>query len=114
MSLANLSEEKSVFVISVKRVRNCWGDKCEPYWEYTSYDNYAGAMSSGYPCFDRLNHAITYDSMKDAEEKFKKWWRTFRSANSNIAERYDLSTLGVREMRLSTLQEKALDWRNID
>lgn len=39
------------YVISIKRVRNYSGEECEPYWEYASYDRYAGAMSLGVSLF---------------------------------------------------------------
>lgn len=90
------------YVVSVKRVRDYNGEECEPYWEYASYDRYAGAMSSGCPCFDYLNHAITYDSVEEAEEKFKYWWKYYIQGHSNFQRNYDASTLAIRKINFST------------
>ena len=104
----NLSENNSIFVISIKRVRDYLGNKCEPYSEYASYDRYAGSFSTGYPCFDRIEHAITFDSIEDAEQKFEKWWKDFVYGHSNYAKDYDISTLCIRELKLNTVSEKML------
>ena len=90
------------YVISIKRVRNYSGEECEPYWEYTSYDRYAGALSSGYPCFDHLNHAIKYNSVKEAEESFKSWWSGFVYGHRNYHLDYDISTLAIRKITFNT------------
>lgn len=94
---------KDTYVISILRVKDYTGNKCEPYWEYTSYDNYAGSMSSGCPCFsDVLGHAEIYSSVEEAEEKFHKWWDGFTSGCNNYRSKYDIKSLGIRKIIFST------------
>ena len=94
---------RDTYVISILRVKDYAGNTCEPYWEYASYDNYAGSMSSGYPCFsDVLGHAEIYSSVEEAEEKFGKWWDEFTSGCSNYRSKYDIKSLGIRKIIFST------------
>lgn len=90
------------YVISIKRIRDYSGNLAEPYWEYASYDRYAGAMSSGYPVFDHLAHAVSFDSIEEAEEAFPNWWKNFVYGNSNYEQEYDISTLAIRKINFST------------
>lgn len=106
--MRDMHKGEPVFVISILRVGDYCGNNCEPYWEFASYDNYAGSFSTGYPCFDGLMHAITFDSTEDAEQKFEKWWKDFVYGHSNYTKDYDISTLGIRELKLDTVSEKLL------
>ena len=94
---------KETYVISILRVKDYKGDNCEPYWEYASYDNYAGSMSSGYACFSSvLGQAEKYSSVEEAEEKFSKWWDELTSVFRNYRSKYDIESLGIRKMIFST------------
>lgn len=94
---------KDTYVISILRVKDYAGNDCEPYWEYASYDNYAGGMSSGFPCFSSvLGHAERYSSVKEAEEKFNKWWDGFTYGCSDYRSKYDIKSLGIRKMVFNT------------
>lgn len=53
------------YVLSIKRVKDIFGKEMdEPEWEYASYDNFSGPMSSGYPIFADFNHAISFQTPK--------------------------------------------------
>ena len=106
--MKNVSKDYSIIVISILRVKDYCGKDCEPYWEYASYDIYSGSFSTGYPCFSNIKQAIKFDSIEDAEQKFDKWWRDFVHGHSSYRANYDMSTLGIRELKLNTVQEKHL------
>ena len=40
--MKDMHKGEPIFVISILRVRDYCGNNCEPYWEFASYDNYAG------------------------------------------------------------------------
>ncbi len=103
--------EKDTYVISVLRVKDYTGNDCEPYWEYASYDRYAGGMSSGFPCFSSvLGHAERYSSVKEAEEKFPDWWKGFTYGGSDEYRRnYDLKSLGIRKMVFNTKKKLTVE-----
>lgn len=95
--------EKDTYVISILRVKDSFGNDCEPYWEYASYDRYVGSVSSGFPCFSsELGHAERYSSVKEAEEKFIDWWKWFTYSRKNYQRYYDLESLGIRKMVFNT------------
>ena len=107
--MTGLVNGESVLVIAVLRIRDYSNKECEPYWEFASYDQYAGSFSSGYPCFDNnLVHAITFKNVADAEDRFKRWWKDYVLGHSGYDRSYDMSTLCIKELKLETVSEKHL------
>ena len=48
------------YVVSVKRIVDHLGNPIkeeDQYYEYMSYDKYAGSMSTGYPCWGYLRRS---------------------------------------------------------
>lgn len=82
----------SVYVVSVKRVKdyNCNDLKKEDqYYEYLGIDPY-----TGYPCFLSDNCCKTFSTVEKAKEYFCEIKKYLDIEKNN---RYDLSTLGVRQ-----------------
>lgn len=97
------NKDNAMYVISILRVRDYSGNKCEPYWEYASYDTHAGSLSTGYPCFDSLTYANHYSSVEDAEDQFPKWWEDFVYGHSTrYKQDYDIKSLGIRKVIFNT------------
>lgn len=48
-----------MYILSIKQVKDIFGKELSAS-EYTSYDNFSGSMSSGYPIFADLYHANTF------------------------------------------------------
>lgn len=86
-----------MYVVSIKRIRDHTGEQLaedKQYWEYASYDRYAGSFSTGYPCFSGINHAENFETV----EKAKEWWEGFKKYTTNRYEKdYDFSTVAVRK-----------------
>lgn len=91
---------KSSYIISIQRVTSYTGKKLDnPEWQYAQYDNYAGSFSTGYPCFGSLEHAIKFNSVKEAEKWFeenKRYISSYYLGGKN----YNLSSLGIRKMEI--------------
>lgn len=87
-----------MYVVSIKRTRDCTGEllsEDKQYWEYASYDRYAGSFSTGYPCFGSLNHAEKFEN----EGQAKEWWEKSKNfVTSRMEIDYDFSTLAIRKM----------------
>ncbi len=90
---------KSKYVIGIKRIRDYSGKPVkEPFLCYASYDKYADHWSTGYPVFDNeLNHAITFNSVEEVEEKFKAWSKGLIGFKSDD---YDLSSLAIMQVAI--------------
>lgn len=101
---------KDKYVIGIKRIRDYSGELAkEPFLCYASYDKYAGSGSTGYPVFDNeLNHAITFNSVEEAEEKFKAWSKGLIGFRSDD---YDLSSLVI--MQVAIVPKKKLRFSHI-
>lgn len=88
-----------MYVLSIKRVKNIFGQKLEKEeWEYATYDNYSGPMSSGYPIFGRDNHAIHFSSSDEAEQWF------LENSKYIDLDKYDRRSLGIRKMVFKTIK----------
>ena len=91
---------KDKYVIGIKRIKDYSGNSVkEPLLCYASYDRYAGSGSTGYPVFDNeLNHAITFSSVEEAEEKFKIWAEGLIGFKSDY---YDLDSLAIMQIAIA-------------
>lgn len=101
---------KSKYVIGIKRIKDYSGNLVkEPFLCYASYDKYADHWSTGYPVFDNeLNHAITFNSVEEAEEKFKAWAEGLIGFKSDY---YDLDSLAI--MQVAIVHKKKLRFSHI-
>lgn len=82
-----------MYVISVKRVRDIFGAALlTPEWEYACYDNFSGPLSTGFPIFSGLHHALFFQTEKDAEE-----WYNVCSKYINFSG-YDEKSLAIRKV----------------
>lgn len=81
---------KTQYVIAIKQIRDYYGNPTEK-WLFAQYDDHCGSYSSGYPIFSDEHHAITFNSVKEAQE----WWN--RNSKDIRLDKYDLSTLSVYE-----------------
>ena len=100
---------KKDYVVSVKVIKGYNGKELKPeeqYYEYFSYDRYAGSMSSGYPCFDCLNHAERFESVEEAEKTFNNCKKDLELTTS--MSKIDLSTIAIRKIVVKT--KKMLTW----
>lgn len=89
-----------MYILSIKRVKDIFGKELSSSeWEYASYDNFSGSMSSGYPIFANLYHAIIFSSPESAEEWFKK-----NSQYINLS-CYDRTSLAVRKIVFKTIKK---------
>lgn len=92
------------YVLSIKRVKDIFGkEMIVPKWEYASYDNFSGPMSSGYPIFADLSHAISFPTPEAAEEWFKN-----NSQYINLSS-YGIPTLAVRKLIFKTIKKVSYD-----
>ena len=101
--------QKKDYVVSVKVTKGYDGKELKPeeqYYEYFSYDRYAGSMSSDYPCFDCLSHAERFESVEEAEKTFNKYKKDLEITASMSM--IDLSTIAVRKIVVKT--KKMLTW----
>lgn len=92
-----------MYIISVKRIKDSH-TVVVPEWEYFQYDEL------GSPCFGAsLYLASIYITLEEAEKAFEVVKDRISSLN-NINE-YDLSTLGIREVRavFKTAKKLTLD-----
>lgn len=88
------------YVLSIKRVKDIFGEEMiDPEWEYATYDNFSGSMSSGYPIFAGFSHAISFPTTEAAEKWFKE-----NSQYINLSS-YDKSTLAVRKLIFETVKQ---------
>lgn len=88
------------YVLSIKRVKDIFGEKMiDPEWEYATYDDFSGPMSSNYPVFAGLSHAVSFLTPEAAE----KWFRE----NSRYIDlsMYDKTSLAVRKMVFKTIKK---------
>ena len=101
---------KSKYVIGIKRIRDYSSKPVkESFLCYASYDKYADHWSTGYPVFDNeLNHAITFNSVEEAEEKFKAWAEGLIGFKSDY---YDLDSLAI--MQVAIVHKKKLRFSHI-
>lgn len=89
-----------MYVLSIKRVRDIFGEGLIiPEWEYATYDNFSGSMSSGYPIFAGLHHALRFNTPEAAEQWFEK-----NSQYINLSN-YDKTSLAVRKMVFKTVKK---------
>ena len=88
------------YVLSIKRVKDFRKKMLDhPEWEYATYDDFSGSLSTGYPIFAGLSHAISFASPEEAEEWFKKNSRYIDLST------YDKSSLAVQELVLKTVKK---------
>lgn len=95
------------YVISVKRIKSYNRvDLPEEgqFWEYAMNDSYAGAMSTGYPCWGSEKYANTFSSIEEAKEWFEgcKLYLVERYSGTINQYDYDWSTLGIRRVIYKT------------
>lgn len=88
------------YVLAIKRIRDYLGGRLEnPIWEYATYDNFSGPMSSGYPIFADIRHAIFFKTREKAAEWFEQ------NCRDMVLSDYDKSTLCVQEMAFKTVMK---------
>lgn len=88
------------YVLAIKRVKGYLGERLEnPIWKYATYDNFSGPMSSGYPIFSDIYHAIFFKTREDATEWLKQ------NCRDMLLSDYDRSTLCVQEMTFKTVMK---------
>lgn len=56
------------YLIRVKRLEKFIDEE----YAYAQNDNYAGSLSTGYPCFGSFHHALTFNSVKTAKTWFEE------------------------------------------
>lgn len=91
-----------MYVISVKRTKDPCTVVTVPEWEYFQYDSL-----SGYPCFGvSLSLARKYVTVDEAEKAFQRIKGDILDFSSD---EYDMSTLGIREVKYVFKTEKLLE-----
>lgn len=87
------------YIISVNCIKDVFGEKLDtPKEEFAAYDTYAGPMSTGFPVFDNLSHAISFNTPEEAEEWFRK-----NKYNIDLS-RYDRSSLSIKRLVFKTVR----------
>lgn len=88
------------YVISIQQVKDIFGKELDtPEWKYAAYDNFSGCMSSGYPIFADIGHAIFFATCKEAEEWFN---RNYQYMDRSY---HDKSTLAIRKIVFKTAKK---------
>lgn len=91
-----------MYVISIKRTKDPCTDSDMSEWEYFQYD-----CSSRYPFFgSTLSYARKYITVEEAEKAFRENKGNMLGFN---AKEYDMSTLGIREVKYVFKTEKLLE-----
>lgn len=89
-----------MYVISIKRLKDYCGNTLnKPEWEYATFDNFSGCISSGYPIFGSLNRAVIFSTMESAKE-----WANDNLKYINVSN-YDLSSLAIRKIYFKTVDQ---------
>lgn len=80
------------FVISVKQIKNLFGETIPAEWVYAHLDIYSGPLSSGHPVFGSFRNAIMFESEEEATEWFKK------NAPYMDFSSYDINSLNITKL----------------
>lgn len=95
-----------MFVISVKRLFDCLGNRLEkPEYEYFGYDRYAGSFSTGYPTWMRFRNAEIF---KTAEEAKKVYIENLRILHCSWGA-YDRDSIRICKVKFDPVEK--LPWK---
>lgn len=95
-----------MFVISIKRIFDCLGNRLEkPEYEYFGYDKYGGSYSTGYPTWMGFHQAETFKTAEEAKKAYMEYLHILTCSWTD----YDRDSIRICEIKFKPTEK--LPWK---